>query len=120
MSIWPDQPNDFVRWLSVFLGREIATDEFVARSDYGRYLEAALSPSLDSGRLDWYQDECVSLQPQDGVLRLELKQRGTLLADRVVLATGHQKARAIPGIHDPFHAPLPELRADERVLQSIS
>src|SRR6187551_2138315 len=43
MSAFPDEPDDFVRWTSRTLGREVAPGEFLPRHHFGSYLGWALA-----------------------------------------------------------------------------
>jgi len=43
MSAFPDEPDDFVRWTSRTLGREVGPGEFLPRHHFGSYLGWALA-----------------------------------------------------------------------------
>ncbi|PZM08183.1 FAD/NAD(P)-binding protein [Rhizobium tubonense] len=45
MSVFPDEPDDFVEWL-LQQGKPVAADDFASRGDYGRYLRDRLASLL--------------------------------------------------------------------------
>ena len=92
MSAFGDAPDDFRRFASRELGREVSPEEFLPRSLYGDYLRHLLrlaqivSPGLKV-RHARVQDIVSS---EDGHARLILKNGETYEASKVVLATGNQ------------------------------
>lgn len=92
MSAFGDAPDDFRKFASRELGREVSPAEFLPRSLYGDYLRHLLrlaqivSPALEV-RHARVQDIVSS---EDGRARLILKNGETHEAARVVLATGNQ------------------------------
>jgi len=92
MSAFGDAPDDFRRFASRELGREVSPDEFLPRSLYGDYLRHLLrlarivAPALEV-RQARVQD---IVSGEDGRARLLLKNGETFEASRVVLATGNQ------------------------------
>lgn len=129
MSLDPTVPDDFVQWQRK-RGREVHGDEFVARADYGDYLEQSF---VEVCRRDSATKLDVQLQTAvvdvdragDGFV-LALGDGRYLHADVVVLATGHGEAPApmegdMPSVpryvRDPWSKGwLDEVRRDDRVL----
>lgn len=90
MSAYPDQPDHFIKWLSL-RGGWSAHGGFVTRGVYGDYLQDLLRQALETfgaDRLLLEQDEVVDLVPHDGAWRAHLALGRALEADAVVLAPG--------------------------------
>nr|WP_281060100.1 FAD/NAD(P)-binding protein [Mesorhizobium sp. M1E.F.Ca.ET.041.01.1.1] len=89
------QARHFVQWLET---RSIPVDDpatyFAARRLYGEYLEHLLKePREDSGsRLHVIDEECVELVQHDGYVELRLANGSSIVAERCVLATGHDRS----------------------------
>ena len=102
MSMFPDLPQDFVRWLrqqpKSRLG-DVAPDEqaFVPRSLFGAYLQDRLATSQSDTRassLELLHDEVVRAEEGAEKVTLHLASGATLDADIAVLASGN--AHSLP------------------------
>lgn len=92
MSLFADQPDHFVHWLSQN-GYAEAGDQFIPRQVYGRYigscLETALEPSGHRAALDMVDAEVVDAEvAAGGGFRLLLTDGVTLSARAAALCTG--------------------------------
>lgn len=115
MSAFADKPDHFVQWLAA---RSIPVDDpatyFAARRLYGEYLEHLLKePREDSGsRLHVIDEECVELVQNDGYVELRLANGSSIVAERCVLATGHDRSagrgQSLLAPADAERAALPE------------
>lgn len=90
MSAIADEPDHFVRWL----GTEASPDAFVPRSLYRKYLqelldEAQANPHHPGSSLRRIVDEAVSVSQDETQFRVETKGQRKVVADYLVLATGH-------------------------------
>jgi uncharacterized NAD(P)/FAD-binding protein YdhS len=94
MSIWPDRPNDFVRWASERYGA-IEASQFLPRQWYGEYVrESLLATAEEAGQtaeLSVLLDEVrrVARHPNGGWM-VHLERGASVRADAVVLAVGHR------------------------------
>jgi uncharacterized NAD(P)/FAD-binding protein YdhS len=102
MSAYPDNPTDFVNWLSKHPeykndSQELIASSFVPRARYGEYLddvwkvtkELASSKNID---LQFKQEEVIDLfRDKNGILVSTNRQHYTF--DKIVLATGNQLPR---------------------------
>jgi len=93
MSAFATDPDHFVRWL-----RDVdpaATPEsFVPRAYYGQYLAQLLetaSREAGPGRLHVIQATCQSIAETGQGVRVDLNGGRSILADRVVMAVGHEE-----------------------------
>lgn len=120
MSVWPEQPNDFVDWLSEHNHR--FGQGFVPRGIYGDYLEARFHEAVGGakGRLTVLQAEVSSLAYVHGAgIDADLAGRSPIRARHVVLATGHNPPSASRQrwIGDPWdQGALASIPADGDVL----
>ncbi|MEO7916429.1 MAG: FAD/NAD(P)-binding protein [Dokdonella sp.] len=98
MSILPDQPEHFVRWLLAQGEPESGlADRYIARRDYGRYLQAQLHQAQADG-IALVQDRVVAIEP--GLSQQLFLQSGARIeAHSIVLAIGNC-AHALPVAHD--------------------
>jgi uncharacterized NAD(P)/FAD-binding protein YdhS len=130
MSALPEEPTHFLDWLQ---GREPAAHagSFAPRKLYGDYLESLLvSTARASGiPIEFLQDEVVDLRhggDADSRILVRTAESRLIVADRVVLAMGHQPPQDPIGMvkttstHrymvDPWSSsPLHELGTDEPV-----
>jgi len=91
MSAFPDDPEHFLRWL-IQHGNYHA-DSFAPRKLYGAYvravLETAIADAPRSARLKWIRSEASAVLPAGSSAVIELKNGGSLGADRIVLALGN-------------------------------
>jgi uncharacterized NAD(P)/FAD-binding protein YdhS len=97
MSMFPDLPQDFVRWLrqqpESRLGGVVPSEQsFVPRSLFGAYLQDRLTSSLcdtRASRLELLHDEVVRAEESAGKVTLQLASGAKLDADIAVLASGN-------------------------------
>ncbi len=88
MSAFPDQPSDLLNWLSQQDGWR-ATDQFITRGMYGRYLRSLMQTACGSDRrLRQVSDEVVDVERVADGWRVKLASGERLVADVVVLALG--------------------------------
>ena len=95
LSLYPDQPQHFARWLQAQPESAAEVPEFAARATYGRYLAeelaAVLAAPTRTGRgVQWHPTtaETTEARPQGGY-RLRLSTGRTLETDVLVLALGN-------------------------------
>ncbi|MGN7293941.1 FAD/NAD(P)-binding protein [Rhizobium sp. SAFR-030] len=76
MSIYPDQPEDFLDWLAE-AGREVGGGDFASRSDFGLYLRDRLAALLrdraNRPRVDFIKSRaigCIDISPSTTLIRL--------------------------------------------------
>ncbi len=81
MSAFPDEPDDFVRWTSRTLGREVAPGEFLPRHHFGSYLGWALANFPAVRRI---RSRAVGISAHE----VRLAGGGSLPFDAAVLALG--------------------------------
>lgn len=93
MSALPDDPGHFEQWAR----QNCAADRssFVARADYGRYLDALFEAAAAEAphRIALERDEVLAISRDRDGFRLKLGSGATAAARRVVLATGNLAAR---------------------------
>jgi uncharacterized NAD(P)/FAD-binding protein YdhS len=113
MSVFPDQPDDFVEWLRRD-GREVAASDFASRGDYGLYLRDTLASLLRSrdqrARVDFIKAKalaCLDCETTGVVFHLD--NGAELRAAKVVLCLGVGSA----------NLPLAPDRIDERARPKI-
>lgn len=98
MSVDEQQPDDFVRFLRL-RGSTADGRAFVPRRLYGQYLEARLNEAARTdgagARLQRIVGTATSVSRVEGVQawRVEIEDGRSILADQVVLATGHSPPR---------------------------
>jgi uncharacterized NAD(P)/FAD-binding protein YdhS len=92
MSAFGDAPDDFRRFASRELGRDVSPDEFLPRSWYGDYLRhLLLLAQISSPALEVRQARVHDIvSGEDGYARLLLKNGEVFEVSKVVLATGNQ------------------------------
>ena len=103
MSIDESQPDDLLDYLR---SRDIpvTAEEFVPRTLYGEYLEAKLSSAarLAPARVQLTRMRGIAIalnrNASNTLWSVELDGGGGVLADSVVLATGHCPPRPLPGV----------------------
>ncbi|MBS0385284.1 MAG: FAD/NAD(P)-binding protein [Proteobacteria bacterium] len=100
MSVFPDQPDDFVRWLNRRQRRDHAT-LFAPRPHYGAYLEDVLDRAARRawGRLKRVRGVAIACRMVEPGWVVELEGGGTIEADAVVLATGNA-ASVMPSVFE--------------------
>lgn len=94
MSVWPDRPDDFVRWVSQRYVT-VAAGDFLPRQWYGEYVResllAAAQEAHEFARLSVTFDEArrITRRPAGGWM-VHFGRSASLAADAVVLAIGHR------------------------------
>jgi uncharacterized NAD(P)/FAD-binding protein YdhS len=98
MSAFPDDPEHFVRWAKANYDAFVQPGDYLPRRVYGQYLGSLLG-EVRSPRLDWRQDEVVSISQVEGKAELRLRSGPKVVADKVVLAVGNFRPGdpALPG-----------------------
>jgi uncharacterized NAD(P)/FAD-binding protein YdhS len=115
MGAFQDDPEEFLRWAQSNYDASIKSRSFLPRAVYGQYLSSVLERTLaENGRdrLQWIQDEALSMQRRRNGVALQRKNLASpeLLARVAVLATGNfpPGAPRIPGLavnHSPSGRP---------------
>lgn len=116
MSAHPDDPGDFVRWLSRQRGTEASHHEYVPRSCFGDYVGEFLAETRNRCAhlvpLRRVHDTVVRVQPAGTRLAVRLASGGDLDANAVILAVGNFPpgrgwmrgcAAGVP-VHDPWES----------------
>ena len=93
MSAFPDEPDDFWRWIVTKKDPRVQLDTFVARQVYGEYIHAVLEQSV-AGASERVQfkprtDEAIAVEPHSQGGTIFLKSGETIRADKIVLALGN-------------------------------
>lgn len=120
MSAFARDPDHFRRWLAARPG--LPSDElcFVGRATYGAYLSDLLRACQSGpgrGRLSCIRQTCTGLRRKGGGFVLELEGGASLLADQVILATGHSRPEGDPsGLLTGAWDTIPATDPDGRVL----
>jgi uncharacterized NAD(P)/FAD-binding protein YdhS len=91
MSIFPDNPEHFLRWAQINRGSGVKPSDYLPRQVYGQYVASVLQHeiNLHPGRFQRVQDEAVDLTRVDGAVEIRLRCGHTVFADKVVLALGN-------------------------------
>jgi uncharacterized NAD(P)/FAD-binding protein YdhS len=101
MSAFPDDPEQFVRWLNS-KGRPGAADDFVPRKLYRAYLRDVLwsraNSNMSRHSLEVRQDAVVDIAPTAGGAHVVPAHSELLRADAVILAPGVISPRFPPGL----------------------
>lgn len=95
MSIWPDDPGEFARWIEARGG---AADEHARREAFGDYLSGLLVAAGE--RIGVVSGEAVAVASDPGGETVRLRDGRAIVADAVVLALGNLRP-AIPAGIDP-------------------
>ncbi|RNI31061.1 FAD/NAD(P)-binding protein [Rufibacter latericius] len=116
MSLFPDQPHDFVDWLSenqhlypTALPQPVSPDDFIPRHIFGDYVTSWLfraeAGASQNVRLVRFQKEVVALNQRSGTndFLLELEDGSQLEAQRVVLALGNLAPTNVPISNKAFY-----------------
>lgn len=93
MSAFDDDPQHFLRWLRESRRESAGPDSFVPRTLYGRYLRASLSEAHRATpriSVDHQLTVATRIEIADSRARVFLDDGLQLMADRVILAIGHQ------------------------------
>ena len=123
MSAFADQPDHLLAWLSeqgTRSGVDCPTEFcFIPRSTYGDYISDLVGRALVSGAVRCMHDVCVDAVESADSVALHLDSGRSIVADRVVLATGFGAKPALDGVPAAqawTHAPLDDLPADAPIL----
>jgi uncharacterized NAD(P)/FAD-binding protein YdhS len=111
MSVYPDQPDHFLRWAQKNYDPEVGPRSFLPRRVYGQYVESVLLDAAAQGGLLWKRDEVRSIASHANGVEIKFRSGGRLLADKVVLALGNfpPSDPALPGRDEhasPRYAPF--------------
>ena len=99
MSAYPDIPDHFVNWARRNHSASVRPDDFLSRPLYGQYIVEQFEneTKLRPGRVRRVRDEAVSLrQNSSGLAEICLSGGQTVIASKVVLATGHFPPAPLP------------------------
>jgi uncharacterized NAD(P)/FAD-binding protein YdhS len=103
MSMFPDEPDHFLRWAQRNYDRMVERDSFMPRRVYGQYVGAILREveTTGAGRLQWLHDEAVMLDRGTRGAEIRLRSGERVIADKVVLALGNLPPGdpAVPGLN---------------------
>lgn len=108
MSAFPDRPDHFLQWLRTRSEFDTVRDvelreRFIPRLVYGDYLRGLLQQNLQSPaesapvRAAFVEGEAVDVEPDGDGAKVRLADGNWVGADRVVLATGHERPAGFPG-----------------------
>lgn len=109
MSAFPDEPGHFLQWLRTRSEFELTPDvelreRFVPRQIYGDYLRSIVQHHLQSPgetirvtSSEFVTGEAVDVEPHNGRALVRLADGSSVVADRVVLATGNEPPAPLPG-----------------------
>jgi uncharacterized NAD(P)/FAD-binding protein YdhS len=92
MSVWPDNPTHFVRWLVTHTDPCADAATFAARCDYGRYLHETLLETVAAHgpvHLEFATARVTALSGHGRRLRMSLASGRSRPVDAAVLATGN-------------------------------
>ncbi|HEY9698363.1 MAG TPA: FAD/NAD(P)-binding protein [Trichocoleus sp.] len=92
MSLFPHQPDHFLKWLQQHSPRDADHVAFVSRHQYGKYVQSVLQDAIacsSIARLYCCTDNVVAIQPEQPQLVIKLESGKALPVDRVVLAIGN-------------------------------
>jgi uncharacterized NAD(P)/FAD-binding protein YdhS len=98
MSVHPDDPAHFARWLAARADApDAADDAYAPRALWGAYVEAALVEAARSApagvAVRHVRDVAVDARVEGGRVRLNLLREKQILADAAILALGHPASR---------------------------
>ncbi|MGY8665364.1 FAD/NAD(P)-binding protein [Bradyrhizobium sp. UFLA05-109] len=112
MSALPDQPDHFWRWLNSHnADTSLCPDPycFVPRRIYGDYMASLLdqqtSRPMDARRLSILHATCVDIDESPTGIWVKLDDGRFLMADTVILATGHDPRANPPAHANPWAPP---------------
>ncbi len=95
MTLLPEDPNHFLRWLREHHDPTARADEFMPRAVFGRYMQSLLETAPGIEHLRELATDC-RLDGQEAVLTLA--GGAEMRADRVVLALGNFLPARLPGV----------------------
>lgn len=110
MSAFPDQPLHFVNWLKTLEEyKELEEDElkkkFVPRKTYGDYLQSIWVELLQKikaagHKITLIEDTATAVEITNGNVRIATANNGTIVVNKLLLATGHCAPSALPFINE--------------------
>ena len=91
MSMFPNEPEHFLRWAQRNYDRMVGAGSFLPRRVYGQYVDAVLreAQAVSAGRLHWLQDEALMVQPGTRGGEILLRSGERVIVQKVVLALGN-------------------------------
>jgi uncharacterized NAD(P)/FAD-binding protein YdhS len=91
MSMFPDEPQHFLRWAQRNYDRMVEAGTFVPRRVYGQYVDSTLREvaAAGAGRLQWLCDEALMVHQGGRGAEIQLRSGERVIADKVVLALGN-------------------------------
>ncbi|HXW93033.1 MAG TPA: FAD-dependent oxidoreductase [Terriglobales bacterium] len=91
MSALEDDPDDFLRWARANYDSAVGPESFLPRRVYGQYISALLvgTVALNRGRFFFKHDEAISVKALGRGGVVDLRSGDSLVADKIVLATGN-------------------------------
>lgn len=104
MRAIPGSPTAFLDWLqtsgTLTVDPDAVTREgiFARRRDFGRFMQAQLAPHLDSGAVRHIRDVARAVERQNDQWRISGADGTIVMADILILATGHPPASRPPVI----------------------
>jgi uncharacterized NAD(P)/FAD-binding protein YdhS len=106
MSAFSEEPEHFLGWARANYQPSLQARSFLARAVYGRYMELLLQHAIAAapeGNFTWVEDEALSLMRRHGLFKLQRQNGPDLLAQSVVIATGHfpPPDPKVPGLCGP-------------------
>jgi len=101
MSIWPEDPGHFYRWLQVH-HHDIGPMGFAPRSVFGSYIQHNFQELIHEDEhqkmLITYQAEALALSKHGSTFAVQLSNGDNIVADKVILAIGNFPPAAPKGI----------------------
>jgi uncharacterized NAD(P)/FAD-binding protein YdhS len=104
MRAIPGSPTAFLDWLqtsgTLTVDPDAVTPEgiFARRRDFGRFMQAQLAPHLDSGAVRHIRQTVRAVERHNDLWRISGADGTSVLADILILATGHPPASRPPVI----------------------
>lgn len=91
MSAYPDDPKHFLEWARLNHDRRVSPDDYLPRRLYGQYAASVLREQIERypGQVEHVQDEAVCLARVGNATEICLRSGRTLLASKVVIASGN-------------------------------
>lgn len=123
MTLFPDIPDDFERYLAGISARDDAEligrdgSPYPKRSVFGDYVSARIQPFLDDGRIRHWRTKAISVSQKGNRYEIAGSDGTALIADIVVLAVSHPPP-SLPRVLQPFKDD-PKLIADVTVADAI-
>jgi uncharacterized NAD(P)/FAD-binding protein YdhS len=92
MSVLPDDPDHFLRWMRTNVAKNFDRHSFARRSLYGRYLRETLAEAVRAGQqisLDHYRSLATRVEIHRCGARVWMENDLRISTDRAILALGH-------------------------------